>query len=61
MVQIIGARQAFTLGNQRFLELEQRVSDIEKALEDIKELARANNASLQAILDAIEKENGRSN
>lgn len=48
----------FPLGIQRFLELEQRVSDIEKTMEIMRELVTENNKSLQAILDAIRKENG---
>jgi hypothetical protein len=47
------------LGAQRFLELEQKVSDIEKILELMRELVQANNASLQSILEAIERENGK--
>ena len=46
----------YNLGNQRFLALEQRVSDLEKILDAMKELLNANNTTLQAIMDAIEKE-----
>lgn len=48
----------FPLGINRFLKLEQRVSDIEKNLETMITLVKTNNDSLQSILDAIEKENG---
>ncbi len=59
MRQIINPTQPINLGAQRFLQLEQRVSDLEKTLEIMKELVQANNANLQGILDAIERENGK--
>lgn len=48
----------FPLGIQRFLELEQRVSDLEKTLEIMRDLVQTNNASLQGILDAINQAKG---
>lgn len=51
-------QHGFPLGIQRFLELEQRVSDLEKTLELMRELVQANNANLQGILDAINREKG---
>lgn len=50
----------FPLGIQRFLELEQKVSDIEKTLDLMRKLVQANNDNLRAILEAIEREtNGK--
>ena len=48
----------FPLGIQRFLELEQRVSDLEKTNEIMRELVQENNKNLQGILDAINAEKG---
>jgi Fe-S-cluster formation regulator IscX/YfhJ len=56
MGEIIGGPNFGTL---RFLKLEQKVSDLEKTLDDMKDLIRANNATLQAIMDAIEVERGK--
>lgn len=61
MTKIITPPGGFQLGIQRFLELEQRVSDIEKTLEIMKELLHTNNESLQGILDAVERENAGKN
>jgi len=48
------------LGAKRFLELEQKVSDIEKTMEIMREMLHVNNETLQSIMDAIERENARS-
>lgn len=52
-------QQIFPLGIQRFLELEQRVSDLEKLILEVKHLVLANNKNLQEIIDALEQENGK--
>lgn len=58
MKTVIQPPHGFPLGIQRFLELEQRVSDLEKTNEIMRELVQKNNENLQAILDAINQEKG---
>lgn len=48
------------LGAQRFLMLEQKVADMEKTLELMREMLNANNETLQAIMDAVNAEKANS-